>query len=78
MAKSTRSKVKKRLRTVKRGVVKTQLKDPTSKLGVREAQKSAKLSEAATGYIKPSCATLPPNGKPSFHTAAPPHSRRQA
>ena len=38
MAKGLRSKVKKRLRTVKRGVVKNELKDPTSKLGVREAK----------------------------------------
>ena len=54
MAKSIRSKVKKRLRTVKRGVVKAQLQDPTSKLGVREVQKGDKMREALSGYIKPS------------------------
>ena len=60
MAKSIRSKVKKRLRTVKRGVVKAQLQDPTSKLGVREVQKGEKLREALSGYIKPSaCRTAP-------------------
>lgn len=53
MAKSIRSKVKKRLRTVKRGVIKSELTKPTSKLGVRETQKSAKLQEAMSGYIKP-------------------------
>ena len=53
MAKSLRSKVKKRLRTVKRGVVKAELRNPTSKLGVRETQKSEKLQEALSGYIKP-------------------------
>lgn len=53
MAKSIRSKVKKRLRTVKRGVVKSELTKPTSKLGVREVQKSEKLQEALSGYIKP-------------------------
>ena len=53
MAKSIRSKVKKRLRTVKRGVVKAELQNPTSKLGVREAQKGEKLREALSGYIKP-------------------------
>ena len=53
MAKSIRSKVKKRLRTVKRGVVKAELLNPTSKLGVREIQKGEKLREALSGYIKP-------------------------
>ena len=53
MAKSIRSKVKKRLRTVKRGVVKEQLLDPTSKIGKRTTQIAAKLAEAATGFLQP-------------------------
>lgn len=63
MAKSIRSKVKKRLRTVKRGVVKAELLNPTSKLGVREVQKVEKLREALSGYIKPGAASpLLPTG----------------
>ena len=53
MAKSIRSKVKKRLRTVKRGVVKRELAKPESKLGVRETQKEQKIREAISGYIQP-------------------------
>ena len=53
MAKSIRSKVKKRLRTVKRGVVKKELLDPSSKLGKREVQKEVKLMEALSGHLKP-------------------------
>ena len=53
MAKSLRSKVKKRLRTVKRGVVKRELANPDSKLGVREVQKESKLREALSGFIQP-------------------------
>ena len=53
MAKSIRSKVKKRLRTVKRGVVKRELANPESKLGVREIQKEAKLREALSGHLEP-------------------------
>uniref|UniRef100_A0A7S3FI33 Uncharacterized protein n=1 Tax=Haptolina ericina TaxID=156174 RepID=A0A7S3FI33_9EUKA len=53
MAKSIRSKVKKRLRTVKRGVVKEQLLDSTSKIGKRTTQIAAKLAEAATGFLQP-------------------------
>jgi len=53
MAKSIRSKVKKRLRTVKRGVVKRQMADPTSKIGAGIARQQQKLAEAATGYVKP-------------------------
>ena len=47
------AQVKKRLRTLKRGVVKRELKDATSKLGVRPAKVSEKLTEAASGYIRP-------------------------
>ena len=76
MAKSIRSKVKKRLRTVKRGVVKAQLQDPTSKLGVREVQKGEKLREALSGYIKPSaCRTAPPVW-PARSRCSPPALRR--
>ena len=46
MAKGLRSKVKKRLRTVKRGVVKRELADPSSKLGVRNTAIHKKLEEA--------------------------------
>lgn len=53
MAKSIRSKVKKRLRSVKRGVIKKQLLDPESKIGVRTTQIAAKLAEAATGHLQP-------------------------
>ena len=53
MAKSIRSKVKKRLRSVKRAVIKRDLRDPTTKLGVREVAKQAKLQEATSGYLKP-------------------------
>lgn len=84
MAKSIRSKVKKRLRTVKRGVVKSELKNPASKLGVRSTQKTEKLKEALSGYIKPGaqttttparCRTHRPRGL-SVHTIALPHHRR--
>jgi len=53
MAKSIRSKVKKRFRTVKRGVLKKELSNPDSKLGKRETQKEAKLAEALSGHLKP-------------------------
>ena len=53
MAKGLRSKVKKRLRTVKRGVVKRELADPSSKLGVRNTAIHKKLEEALSGYLKP-------------------------
>jgi len=53
MAKSLRSKVKKRFRTVKRGVVKRTLSDPTTKLGKRETQKEQKIREALSGFIQP-------------------------
>ena len=51
--KGLRSKVKKRLRTVKRGVVKRELADPSSKLGVRNTAIHKKLEEALSGYLKP-------------------------
>ena len=53
MAKSIRSKVKKRLRTVKRGILKEQLDDPASKIGVRRTAVQSKLTEAATGHLAP-------------------------
>jgi hypothetical protein len=52
MAKSIRSKVKKRLRTVKRGVVKRELGTAGSKLNVREVAKEARLAQALTGDIR--------------------------
>jgi len=76
MAKSIRSKVKKRLRTVKRGVVKAQLQDPTSKLGVREVQKGEKLREALSGYIKPSARRTAPPVWPARSRCSPPAPRR--
>ena len=76
MAKSIRSKVKKRLRTVKRGVVKAQLQDPTSKLGVREVQKGEKLREALSGYIKPSARRTAPPVWPARSRCSPPALRR--
>jgi len=51
MAKSIRSKVKKRLRTVKRTILKQQLDDPSSKIGVRTTTVQAKLAQAATGFV---------------------------
>ena len=53
MAKGLRCKVKKRLRNVKRGVVKRELRDPSSKLGKREVQKEAKNIEALSGFLQP-------------------------
>uniref|UniRef100_A0A7S0Q6D2 Uncharacterized protein n=1 Tax=Coccolithus braarudii TaxID=221442 RepID=A0A7S0Q6D2_9EUKA len=53
MAKSIRSKVKKRLRTVKRGVVKREQADPSTKLGAGVQKVKEKLAEAASGYIAP-------------------------
>ena len=76
MAKSIRSKVKKRLRTVKRGVVKAQLQDPTSKLGVREVQKGEKMREALSGYIKPSARCTAPPVWPARSRCSPPALRR--
>mmetsp|Transcript_32826 Transcript_32826/g.56123 ORF Transcript_32826/g.56123 Transcript_32826/m.56123 type:complete len:188 (+) Transcript_32826:73-636(+) len=52
MAKSIRSKVKKRLRSVKRGVLKKELKDPTTKIGVRTTQVQAKLAKAMVGDVR--------------------------
>merc|ERR1719231_72044 len=57
MGKSIHSKVKKRLRTVKRGVLKRELATPGSKLNVREVAKAAKIQEALSGYIKPGTRT---------------------
>lgn len=52
MAKSIRSKVKKRLRTVKRGI----LKDEKEKTGTfandREIRKKGKIAEALSGHLK--------------------------
>ena len=45
--------MKKRFRTVKRGVVKRELADPSSKLGKRETLKEDKLREALSGHLKP-------------------------
>ena len=53
MAKGLRCKVKKRLRNVKRGVVKRELRDPSSKLGKREVQKETKNLEALSGFLQP-------------------------
>jgi len=53
MAKSIRSKVKKRLRTVKRTILKDQLDDSGSKVGIRRTSVQAKLAEAATGHLQP-------------------------
>jgi len=53
MAKGIRSKVKKRLRTVKRGILKKELATPGSKLNVREVAKAEKNAEAMAGHIKP-------------------------
>lgn len=53
MAKSIRSKVKKRLRTVKRGALHQQLNDPSSKIGVRRTAVQSRLAEAATGHLQP-------------------------
>ncbi len=53
MAKSIRSKVKKRLRSVKRAVVKQQRHEPHTKLNKTIAQKAEHLKAAATGYLPP-------------------------
>ena len=53
MAKSLRSKVKKRLRTVKRGVIKKELATAGSKLNVREVAKEVKNAEALSGHLQP-------------------------
>ena len=45
--------VKKRLRTVKRGVVKRELATEGSKLNVREVQKESRMQQALAGFIKP-------------------------
>ena len=52
MAKSIRSKVKKRLRTVKRGVVKRELVTPGTSHNDREVSKSAKAAQALSGHLK--------------------------
>jgi len=59
MAKSIRSKVKKRLRSVKRSVIKKQRQDPTSKLGEGAAKALELLKEASTGHIAPREARSP-------------------
>lgn len=41
------------MRTVKRGILKEQLEDPSSKMGVRKTAIQSKLAEAATGHLKP-------------------------
>jgi hypothetical protein len=77
MAKSIRSKVKKRHRTVKRGVVKRELKDQESKLGTREKLKSGKLGEASTGYIRPTKAAKNAFRSDDPEAVIPQHSFRQ-
>lgn len=52
MAKSLRSKVKKRLRTVKRGVVKRELTTKGTSHNDRELAKTSKLNEALSGHVK--------------------------
>ena len=54
MAKGLRSKYKKRLRTVKRGVVKKEMAQPATRVGAREVKKEGKLAEALSGHIAPS------------------------
>jgi hypothetical protein len=66
MAKSLRSKVKKRLRTVKRGILKRELATEGSKMNVREVQKEEKLLEALSGHLKP-----PVNRKNAFRSDDP-------
>ena len=53
MAKGIRSKIKKRLRTVKRGVIKRELTKPGTSHNDREVTKAGKLAEALSGHIAP-------------------------
>jgi hypothetical protein len=53
MAKGLRSKVKKRLRTVKRGIIKKELVKPGSTHNDREVSKASKMAEALSGHILP-------------------------
>ena len=53
MAKSIRSKVKKRLRTVKRGVVKRELTKTGTSHNDGELAKQGKIAEALSGHLKP-------------------------
>ena len=62
MAKSIRSKVKKRLRSVKRTVIKKQRLDPASKLGEGGAKALEILQDAKSGHLRPRvCRPFPPN-----------------
>ena len=69
MAKSIRSKVKKRMRSVKRGVVKQELKNGDSKLGSRRVIVNEKLVEASSGYIRPGWPTVLPACIPLSYTS---------
>ena len=70
MAKSIRSKVKKRLRSVKRTVIKKQRLDPASKLGEGGAKALEILQDAKSGHLRPRvCRPFPPN--PARKTPAP-------
>lgn len=53
MAKSIRSKVKKRLRTVKRGVIKKELVTSGTQHNDREVSKAKKYKDAQAGYLEP-------------------------
>ena len=53
MAKGLRSKVKKRLRTVKRGIVKKELVTAGTSHNDREVTKQGKIAEALSGHIAP-------------------------
>ncbi|EOD26055.1 hypothetical protein EMIHUDRAFT_423627 [Emiliania huxleyi CCMP1516] len=57
MAKSIRSKVKKRLRSVKRTVIKKQRLDPASKLGEGGAKALEILQDAKSGHLRPPSTT---------------------
>ncbi len=82
MAKSIRSKVKKRLRTVKRGVLKRELSKPETKVGARELAKEHKLAEALSGHLKPSAChedterTTVPGHRSLSHSPALSHAPR--
>jgi hypothetical protein len=64
MAKSIRSKVKKRLRSVKRSVIKKERLDLSSKLGEGGAKALELLKEAATGHIRPRAPPSPSRESP--------------
>ena len=53
MAKGIRSKIKKRLRTVKRGVIKREMKTPGTVHHDREVSKASKAKDALSGYLEP-------------------------